>query len=64
MIVIDLTVSPPLNANIKVIKQTSFIENLDRIRITTDFVKFEGVKEIILDFSQDKEKVLEMYLIE
>ena len=62
MIVIDLTV--PLNANIKVIKQTSFIENLDRIRITTDFVKFEGVKEIILDFSQDKEKVLEMYLIE
>ena len=69
MIAIDLTISLPLNinyinANIKAIKQIRFIGNLDRVRITTIFVNFEGVKEIILDFSQDNEKVLEMHLIE
>ena len=53
IIAIDLSKQQALDADLKVIQQTTFTGNLDRAADATMFFILEEAKETALDFSQE-----------
>ena len=60
MIAIDLSKQRALDTDQKAVQEINFTENLDQDENTKMFFSTEGAKEIILDFSQGTEKVLQI----
>ena len=60
MIAIDLSKQRALGTDQKAVQEINFTENLDQNENTTMFFSTEEAKEIILDFSQGTEKVLQI----
>ena len=60
MIAIDISKQRALDTDQKAVQEINFTENLDQNENTTMFFSTEEAKEIILDFSQGTEKVLQI----
>ena len=60
VIAIDLSKQRALDTDQKAVQEINFTENLDQDENTKMFFSTEGAKEIILDFSQGTEKVLQI----